>query len=281
MAIGSAGYEIYSQGLRNGVVEAIPRSKFNFTLSLNYLGAAQPLVLKRIANVAMPGVAFRTQTLNKYNSKAIVQTGIDYTPITLTAYDTKDAEFEKFLKNYADHYFKGPLTDETYTDWLNSPKGYTAPGDNHYIKSMIMERVDGPGLTNTIEVFNPFIQSIDADTLDYSDSGMSTYRITFAYEGYRIVSENSPPVAKPVTPDDDPLEAFGGAGDDFDDEYEDYPVTPATKPSGAAVTDPKGNAAVSNQPQLKPFKGKLKTGEKIRNINGKSYVVPAPTPPLP
>ncbi len=27
--------------------------------------------------------------------------------------------------------------------------------------------------------------------------------------------------------------------------------------------------------KLKPFKGTLKTGEKIRNINGKSFVVPA------
>ena len=27
--------------------------------------------------------------------------------------------------------------------------------------------------------------------------------------------------------------------------------------------------------KLKPFKGKLKTGEKIRNIDGKSFVVPA------
>ena len=36
------------------------------------------------------------------------------------------------------------------------------------------------------------ITNIDADTLDYSDSGLNQYRITFIYEGYDIRSNDNP-----------------------------------------------------------------------------------------
>ena len=45
------------------------------------------------------------------------------------------------------------------------------------------------------------------------------------------------------------------------------------KAKGGMVKKAKGGGADISK--LKPFKGKLKTGEKIRNIDGKSFVVPA------
>ena len=57
---------------------------------------------------------------------------------------------------------------------------------NHYIKSMFITRLDTSNQQNVIEIFNPFIQNADADTLDYSDSSPTTFRVTFTYEGYRI-----------------------------------------------------------------------------------------------
>ena len=194
MALGDKAYVNYRQGLVKGELTAIPRNKFSFTVKLVTLGGSVDLT--RIANFQLPTFTYRTQTLNKYNSKSIIQTGIDYTPITLTAYDNKDAEFETFLKNYAKHYITGPMNEASYEEWktkeVNNQFGLKATTDNHYITQMIISRVDTATLAQTIEIFNPFIQNIDAETLDYSDSGPSQYRITFGYEGFRILSDMTP-----------------------------------------------------------------------------------------
>ena len=199
MALGARAYKEYSQFLKSGEITAIPRNKYSFTVSIDTIDKTYEFI--RIANVQMPSFTYRTQTVNRYNDKSIVQTGIDYTPIILTAYDTKDAKFEEFLKDYARHYVAGPMNDDDYAGWLNSPKGLEPRDTNHYIKRMIIDRVDGKHLKNKIEIFHPFIANADADTLDYSDSSPTVFRVSFNYEGYRILSENSalpPQLQKPV-----------------------------------------------------------------------------------
>jgi hypothetical protein len=188
MAIGNDAHLLYGQTLPHRPdlkMKAIPRNKYLFAVRLTMHDGSN-LNLTRIANVAMPSFVYRTQTLNNYNNKSVVQTGIDYTPITLTAYDTKDAVFENFLKKYANHYFTGPMNDDSYVEWLNSPKGFDLKTTNHYIKMMTITRLDTSEQENVIEIFHPFIQNADADTLDYSDSSPTTFRVTLAYEGYRI-----------------------------------------------------------------------------------------------
>tara|TARA_B110000444_G_scaffold252006_2_gene280692 strand:- start:1127 stop:1714 length:588 start_codon:yes stop_codon:yes gene_type:complete len=188
MAIGNDAHLLYGQTLPHSSdlkMTAIPRNKYLFAVRLLMTDGTN-LNLTRIANVQMPSFVYRTQTLNQYNNKSVVQTGIDYTPITLTAYDTKNAEFENFLKSYAEHYFAGPMNTDSYADWLTSPKGFDLKTTNHYIKSMFITRLDTSNQQNVIEIFNPFIQNADADTLDYSDSSPTTFRVTFTYEGYRI-----------------------------------------------------------------------------------------------
>lgn len=188
MAIGSKAHFLYGQSLphRDDLkITAVPRNKYTFTVKLFIQGGAS-FILDRIANVQMPSFVYRTQTLNNYNNKSVVQTGIDYTPITLTAYDTKDGAFESFLKGYAKHYYSGPMNNDAYVDWLSNPKGFDLKNTNHYITRMTITRIDSNEQRNEIEIFHPFIQNADADTLDYSDSSPTTFRVTFAYEGYRI-----------------------------------------------------------------------------------------------
>jgi hypothetical protein len=193
--MGDRAHRVYRQEQSTGELTAIPRNKYSFTVSLDTING--PVDLTRIANVQMPSFTYRTQTINKYNDKSIVQTGIDYTPITLTAYDTNDATFEKFLKDYARHYITGPMNDESYTDWLISPKGINLPVTGHYIRKMLITRVDTKTLSNEIEIFHPFITNADADTLDYSDSSPTVFRVAFNYEGYRILSDITPPESTP------------------------------------------------------------------------------------
>ncbi len=202
MTLGARAHKEYNQGLKSGEITAIPRNKYSFTVSIDTIDKTYKFI--RIANVQMPSFVYRTQTINNYNNKSIVQTGIDYTPITLTAYDTKDAKFEEFLKDYARHYVAGPMNDDDYAGWLNSPKGLEPRDTNHYIKRMIIDRVDTKTLSNKIEIFHPFIANADADTLDYSDSSPTVFRVSFNYEGYRILSDASAPKPEPF-----PIDAEG------------------------------------------------------------------------
>ena len=281
MAIGDSAYKVYSQGQRRGEIDAVPRNKFSFTVSLNYIDSPEPLSLVRIANVQIPTYVYRSQTLNQYNAKKTVLTGIDYTPITITAYDTKDAVFEKFLKDYTEHYVGGPLNNDDYASFLTSFKGIKTPESRNYITSIIIKRKDSKNLESVIEIYNPYILNIDSDTLDYADSSPAIYRVTFTYEGFKILSEGQATTEAEILQAEEfantPTADDGFAEVDDFAEFKEYAIENADKieaveNNGSADT----NKTSSNQPDLKVFKGKLKTGEKIRNINGKSYIVPAP-----
>jgi hypothetical protein len=185
--VANKAYEIYGQATPPGqYLEAIPRSKYNFGCRL--IGIPGTVELERIASVTMPSVSMKTSAMNSYNRKVIVQTGYDYSPVVLVAYDTKDAAIENFLKGYMNYYYKGPMNTESFNEHQTQGKGYKLQDDRNYIKQFVIERKSGED-NNTITLWNPFIQSIDADTLDYSDSGLVQYRITFMYESFETKSE--------------------------------------------------------------------------------------------
>ena len=41
---------------------------------------------------------------NQYNKKRLIQTGIDYSPVTMRVYDDRDAQVERFQKQAAYYY---------------------------------------------------------------------------------------------------------------------------------------------------------------------------------
>lgn len=192
MALGNLGsrdyaHRLYNQNQAKGQpIDAIPRSKFTFLCSLNTING--PVELDRISSVTMPSWSSKATTMLSYNKKKVVQTGIDYSPVTLIAYDTKKpAAIETFLKEYADYYFAGPMNVEDRTEHLIGGKGFKLQQDKNYIQEFKITRTGG-GDNNIITLYNPVIQSVDADTLDYSDSSLVQYRISFVYEGYDIKS---------------------------------------------------------------------------------------------
>ena len=82
MAIGNDAHLLYGQTLPHSPdlkMTAIPRNKYQFAVRLLMTDGTN-LNLTRIANVQMPSFVYRTQTLNEYNNKSVVQTGIDYNP---------------------------------------------------------------------------------------------------------------------------------------------------------------------------------------------------------
>jgi hypothetical protein len=182
-------HDKYNQATPPGqVVTAVPRHKFTFTASLNYLGAdggLKTLPLDKIINIQMPSWTSSSITMNAYNRKRIVQTNYEYSPITMIAYDIHSPSvLQNFLKEYSNYYFAGPM-NESYTEFLTNDKGFKLQNKRNYISTLDILRQDGQS-KNKITVYNPVITSVDADTLDYSDSSLVQYRISFVYEGYDI-----------------------------------------------------------------------------------------------
>ncbi len=98
--------QIYGQDQRGSSVNLfVPRSKFQFLVKIYHIGSTKALELSRISEIQMPAHSIKTQTLNQYNKKRTIQTGIDYTPISMSAYDTRNAEIERFLVGYNNHYY--------------------------------------------------------------------------------------------------------------------------------------------------------------------------------
>ena len=186
---------------------AIPRNKFNFKVEITYLGGAtdsrKTLILEKISEIQMPGHSVKTQTLNQFNKKRTIQTGIDYTPISLSAYDTRDGEIEKFLVGYNNYYYSGPMSDnydimrddiidESFVGTTDSSgRGLNLNTDRYYIENIKITRTSSTDDNNIIEIYNPIITNIQGDTLNYSDSAPVQYRIDFTYEGYKTTTETN------------------------------------------------------------------------------------------
>lgn len=197
----NAASDIYGQG-NKGTQIFNPRLKFNYQVYITSLfpnGRMEGVIFNRILSVDMPGHTIKTTTLNQYNKKRIIQTGVDYQAITLTAYDTGDAQIEQFLAAYHSYYYKGTFNAHSTSKYIDdltshnfsgnsgfSEAGYQAVPNKNFISEITIIRPaseeDRAGAVTRI--YNPMISSVAVDTLDYSDSAPVQYRITFEYEGY-------------------------------------------------------------------------------------------------
>ena len=86
MALGSKAHFLYGQNTPSSfTTDLVPRSKYNFKVSMTHrtpaaLGGLTTTDFERISSVSMPGLSVKTNTLNQYNRKRVVQTGIEYAP---------------------------------------------------------------------------------------------------------------------------------------------------------------------------------------------------------
>ena len=201
--------QIYGQDQRGSSVNLfVPRSKFQFLVKIYHIGSTKALELSRISEIQMPAHSTKTQTLNQYNKKRTIQTGIDYTPISMSAYDTRDAEIERFLVGYNNHYYSSPMSDNydimqddaISENFLSdeSGKGFNLTDKRYYIRKIEIIRKSSDDDNNIIEIYNPIITNIQADTLNYSESAPVQYRIDFTYEGYKTTTNGIELAEEPV-----------------------------------------------------------------------------------
>jgi hypothetical protein len=99
--------------------ELKPRFKFLFHVSFT-LNTTIPSLNKFVTagdisslsyvvkSVDLPKYTVKTETLNQYNRKRVIQTGIEYQPVTLTFHDDGGDVVRNLWYNYFSYYYKDP-----------------------------------------------------------------------------------------------------------------------------------------------------------------------------
>ena len=71
----------------------------------------------------------------------------------------------------------------------NSGSGFKLQPQKYFIDSIVITRKHlAAGTFDEITLYNPIINSVAGDTLDYSDSGAVQYRIQFSYEAVNLIT---------------------------------------------------------------------------------------------
>jgi hypothetical protein len=179
----------------------------------------------------LPKYRMSTETVNQYNRKAIVQSKIDYQPVTMTFHDDHNNTTTGLWKSYYNYYF----VDGVNTSGLNISPGFA---DTKYKKiGASLSESTSFGLNNgqtdpffrSIEIYqlnrkqftafilvNPIITDFSHDSLDQTQSKFLENKMTIQYEtvlyGTGKVKKDSPTgfatIHYDTTPG--PLSIFGG-----------------------------------------------------------------------
>ena len=179
-----------------------PRHKFQFTLVLHIAGV-NPIEFTRVSAVSQASYSFDTQIVNQYNKKRVIQTKVNYDPVTVSFYDTQDNQWHEFWKLYMAHYYHGGrgLDPTSTTDGssvtvpeFTTISGFTPNAERYFFpKITIVEHGLGSRLNGSNRetiLVNPMITEMKGDTLDYSDSQLVQYSVTFQPES--VVTRNVP-----------------------------------------------------------------------------------------
>jgi hypothetical protein len=130
-------YTHASKAFTSNSFELKPRYKFLFHVSFT-LNSDIPAISKVIGTqeaqnlsvvvktVDLPKYSIATETLNQYNRKRVVQTKINYEPVTLTFHDDSGDNVRNMWYNYYSYYYKDPSQNYLAPNSTNGSLGSQA-----------------------------------------------------------------------------------------------------------------------------------------------------------
>jgi hypothetical protein len=172
----------------------VPRQKFNFTLILDRADIAST-IFTRVSSVSAASYSVDTTIMNQYNKKRVVQTRLNYEPITVTFYDTFDNEWHDMMSSYIAHYYNSSAGinerislegSSVVTPVFQTDLGFTPNSARYFFRRI---RIIQNGYRNEYRqttLINPLITNMQGDTLDYSDSNPTMYTVTFQPESVQV-----------------------------------------------------------------------------------------------
>jgi len=164
-----------------------------------YSDPAEGIVFQ-IKTVDKPKFNIKTETLHQYNKKRVIQTQIDYQPMTITFHDDVSDQVMQFWKDYYSYYY-GDVRKTSSESWSEDIvtknfneadgtgwgyQGQFAGGlanNKNFLERIELFQFYG-GEYTVISFIHPKITVFDHDANDYADGREGQgIRITFDYEG--------------------------------------------------------------------------------------------------
>lgn len=133
------------------------------------LSSTGPLVAK---TCELPRFSIETQIINAYNHKTIVQTKMNYEPITMTFYDQTNGTAESLIWSYIKKQF----------DSTDGSKKAGVLEDMSLTVTITLKNLSGEGEDKVYVLKNAYIVDGQHDTLDYSTSDPVLWTLTLRYE---------------------------------------------------------------------------------------------------
>ena len=131
-------YTHASKTFTSNAYELKPRFKFLFHVSFT-LNTAEIPALSQLAGVNqitslsylvktvdLPKYTVAAETLNQYNRKRVIQTKINYDPVTVTFHDDGGDNSRKLWYNYYSYYYKDPSQNYLEPNSQNGSIGESA-----------------------------------------------------------------------------------------------------------------------------------------------------------
>ena len=223
--IGNKGTGLYFSDVFNAKHLSIghfpPRLKFNgfadFIINPDLKADAINIGLPQMRNdlsgfvheSTMPKLQFKTEVMNQYNIKRVVQTGVELQPVTMQIYDTVTNDwYEMLMTYYAYQYMNGRNTGKSsvingqnaiapgsdlYTresafmsdKFPSSASGFDANDTPHLFDAIRLVVVNGQQ-GREIMLQRPTITSMDFGEIDHAGNEPNIFSIEFEYENFVI-----------------------------------------------------------------------------------------------
>jgi hypothetical protein len=163
-------------------------------------------------SVQMPGFKITTEVLNQYNRKTVVQTKLNYEPVTLQFHDDMANATNDLWKNYYQYYyadgayeskkrqyktraslgqFNGSTVNPSFGDTkagsINYKYGFNKPHEAPFFNDIEIYQLNRQQYTG-IKLINPVITSWQHGELNQSTNQLLESKMTIAYESVEYSS---------------------------------------------------------------------------------------------
>jgi len=202
LMLGDSHHASNTYGMTGATFTNVPKSKFLFFVKFYRPAAAGgsdwqtglPFVVK---NIDRPRISFKTETLNQYNRKRIVQTSHEFETLQLRFHDTVNPALQRMFVEYYQYYYGDSKVYDTggqvvYDVVTGEPYkqgswGFLPPleAQNYgYFFSHIEVYQLYAGMMEKFTLINPKISSYNPDDFDYSIGNVSNeIQMSVDFEG--------------------------------------------------------------------------------------------------
>ena len=192
-----------------------PKLKFQFHVAFSINPAALKnigLTLRHkneinmlVKSVSLPNFTLKTETVNQYNRKKVITTGIEYQPITIKFHDDNMGIVNQLWQNYYGYYFADSNSAKVSgaynrtamqgASYIRAPYGLDNNSSVPFFSKITLYQMARQEYVS-YTLMNPRITSWNHETMDYANSGVHENTMQLSYEavtyGQGLVQRGDP-----------------------------------------------------------------------------------------